>query len=233
MLLKTLLAALTISLVGGIPMATGAAPSTPSQPPGLKQDAQDLERLLPSPSWIVENRDDLGIDDTELRPLRDGLKQTRRVLGDQRKRLREVRADMRRTLAAEPLDRARVEPLFEAPLRLENDMKRTQLSARLDFITHISAPQRARVRSMSERAPAPRRPLRRRIEGIRSLGRKLRDRGVETRGFREQLPRIERLIRAGRLREALMDSSALRDELSHSVSAEKKDHQAQPAKQRR
>ncbi len=220
---------MTVSLIGGTPGGTaavvGPAPIAPvvsaSTPIASvtqsSPDSRDLERLLPSPVWVVENRDELGIDESVLMPLRSDLKQTRRQLSDQRARLRKLRSALRQELVQEPLDRLRIEQLFEETLALENDMKRTQLGARLDVMNQISATQRERVRSLSERAPQQRRKIRRHIEDIRSLSRGLRDRGGDAEKFRERLQRIEQLIRSGRLGDALQGSNALRDDLSQAL----------------
>ena len=226
MLFKTLLATLALSTIVGAARTSTVGASPWGQAQGDEQAAirstskagsQDIGRLLPTPQWVLDNRDELGVTEADLSPLRSRIKQARYAMGENRKQLRSLRAGMRRALTTEPVDRANAENLFETMLTLEADMKRAQLAVRLDVLGQLSPEQRERVRTMSETASIQRRKLRRRIEEIRTLGRQLRRRSGEASKLYEQLPVIEELIRAGSLREAALRAKALHDDLKSAL----------------
>ncbi len=165
--------------------------------------ARDLEGLLPPPTWVFEHAEELGLTEAELQPLRDVLQGARREMAVRRSELQELRRAFRDSLGAPALDRVAIENHFEELLAAENELKRLQLGARLDFLTSVTVTQRAAVREGAARLAGQRVRLRNRIEEIRGLGRRLHRRGEDTSAIRDEVRAIERLIRAGSVEAAL------------------------------
>ncbi|QDV05653.1 hypothetical protein Poly30_11520 [Planctomycetes bacterium Poly30] len=179
---------------------------------GPQREARTFERMLPSPEQILEHLDELGLPDDRIVEIREEARERRAEFSGLRATQAELQADLSAAMAGEPFDPVRIETAFERLLDVENQQKRLQLSGRLALMGELDAAQRERVRGAAVRMAELRVTLRDTIEEIRILGRELHDRGEPTQAIRERMRRIERQIRAGRLREA---DRASRDVVRH------------------